>query len=45
MKVTIIAMTIAAALAVYWIEDNASCLWNDGTDSCVECADDCLEQE
>ncbi len=45
MKVTIIAMTIAVALAAYWIKDNADCLWNDGTDNCVGCTDDCLDSE
>jgi len=45
MKVAIIAVTIAVALAAYWIEDNAGCLWSDDTDSCVGCTDDCLDNE
>ena len=45
MKVTIIAMTIAAALAAYWIDSSVRCVWDDWTDLCVGCTDDCLERE
>ncbi len=45
MKLTLIAMTIAAALTVYWIEEYAECLLNPGTDECTECTDDCLDKE
>lgn len=45
MYTTIIAMTIAAAVAVYWVEDNLACWFEAGTDSCVGCTDDCLDRE
>lgn len=43
MKLTIIAMTLAAALAAYWIEEYLPCFFDAGTDSCVDCTDDCLD--
>lgn len=45
MKPVIIAMTLAAALAALWIEEQIPCLFDDGTDLCVGCTDDCLEPE
>lgn len=44
MKPIIIAMTLAAALAAYWIEEQVPCLFNDGTDLCL-CVDDCMDPE
>lgn len=43
MKPVIFAMTLATALAAYWILEEFDCLMNPGTDTCVECTDDCLE--
>lgn len=44
MKPIIIAMTLAAAIAAHWIQDNYDCLFvSYGTDTCVGCTDDCLE--
>lgn len=43
MKPVIFAMTLASALAAYWIIEEFDCLIYPGTDACVECADDCLE--
>ncbi len=45
MKPIIIAMSLAAALAAYAILDSYECWVNAGTDTCVECTDDCLDGE
>ena len=45
MSPVIAAMSLALALSVYWIYDNAECLLEPGTDSCVECGEECLELE
>lgn len=45
MKPILFAMTLAAALSIYWIMDWWECIVNPGTDSCVGCTDDCLEPE
>ena len=45
MTPVIAAMSLALALSVYWIYDNAECLLEPGTDACVACIDDCLETE
>lgn len=41
MKPVILAMTMAAALAAYWITEEADCLLTPETDACL-CVDDCL---
>lgn len=43
MKPVMIAMTLATALAVMWIVEELECLLDPGTDTCVECTEDCLE--
>lgn len=45
MKPVIIAMTLALALAAYWIEEELPCLFEEGTDICAGCTDDCLSPE
>lgn len=46
MKPIIIAMTLAAALSAYWITEELDCLlFSAGTDTCVQCEDDCLDPE
>lgn len=44
MKPLIVAMSIALALAAYWIEEFAPCFFDDGTDYCTGCTDDCLDR-
>ena len=43
MKPVIFAMTLATALAAYWILEEFDCLMNPSTGTCVECTDDCLD--
>lgn len=43
MKPVLVAMTLAAAISVYWVMDELDCWFNPGTDTCVECVDDCLD--
>jgi hypothetical protein len=45
MQPIIIAMSLALALSVYWVYDNIDCLFDSGTDTCVECVDDCMDKE
>jgi hypothetical protein len=45
MKPVILAMSLALALSVCWLYEHAECLLEPGTDTCVECVDDCLEPE
>lgn len=45
MKPIIIAMSLALALAAYWIEEELPCLFDAGTDTCVQCEDDCLDPQ
>lgn len=46
MKPVIIAMTLALALSAYWITEELDCLlFSSGTDTCVECIDDCLDPD
>lgn len=44
MKTVILAMSLAAALAAYWIEDTWPCWFDDSTDQCVGCVEECLER-
>lgn len=43
MSPVIAAMSLALALSVYWVYDNAGCWLEPGTDACVGCVEDCLE--
>lgn len=43
MQPVIIAMTLAAALAAYWINEELECLLEPGTDYCLQCGEECLE--
>lgn len=46
MKPIIIAMSLALALSAYWITEELDCLlFSAGTDTCVQCEDDCLDLE
>lgn len=45
MKPIIVAMTVALALAAYWIEEEFPCFFEAGTDACVGCEEDCLDPQ